>query len=379
MPVGILTEILNAHVAAFAGGFDRLRPAMGTLFSLLASIDVLYLGFLVLLDVEPPIKGGLRKLFAITTWAFLIQHFDTLAIEMVDSLTQAGLIAGGNGGANAREILNPSAILDLGFKATDPLTETISQLDFITNLRSVGLTLMTYFLIMAAFTVIALNVLITTIEFYIALAITGILLPFGVLSATRWVAMKPVSYFLSCGIKLMVLAFLLSINHDVLARAYFSTAEPTLREMWIGACCALGLSMLAWFGPRSIAGGIMAGSASLGASDAIGFVAGAAVSAATLGKGAAFASGAKAGAPAKAGPTGLATIAAAGARAIQYGAGAARSAYSAAAGAWKGRKAGASPGALVPSPPTVASAVARPGDRWKGPVFTGVFDESSKG
>lgn len=378
MPIGILTEILNVHVAAFSGGFDRLRPAMGTLFSLLASIDVLYLGYLVLLDVEPPIKGGLRKLFAITTWAFLIQHFDTLAIDMVDSLTQAGLVAGGRGGANAREILNPSAILDLGFKATDPLTETISELDFFTNLRSVGLTLMTYLLIMVGYTIIALNVLVTTIEFYIALAITGILLPFGVLSATRWVAMKPVSYFLSCGIKLMVMAFLLSINHEVLTRVYFSTPEPTLREMWIGACCSLGLAMLAWFGPRSIAGGIMAGSASLGASDAIGFAVATAVTTMTAGKaaGAAAVAGGRATAFAA---KGLGLGALAGSRAVQHGAGAAKTAYSAAVDASKARKgAQAAGGGLVHVPPT-ASAVARPGDHWKEPVFTGTFDDSSKG
>jgi type IV secretion system protein TrbL len=330
---------------------------MGALFSVLASIDVVCFGLLVLFDIEPPVKGGLRKLLGLSAWAFVVQHFGTLATALVDSLAQAGLVAAGQPGASARALLNPSAILDMGFKATEPLTRAFASASLLTEVRSIGIVALTYLLIMAAYIVLALNVLITIVEYYIALAITGVLVPFGVFGPTRWIAMKPLSYFLSCGLKLMVLSFLMVISRDVLARVYFASDEPTLREMWIGSCCALGIAMLAWFAPQRLAAGIMAGSASLGASDAIGFAAGTVMAAAAEAR--------RGGAPGR--PGGQASGSVQG-MALQGGARA--PAASPAAGTWQSSQ----PSSGSP----VASAVTRSGERTtKAPVFEGEFVASS--
>ena len=387
MTVGIFNEILNAFVGAFAGNFGRIQPAMDALFKLLIGIDVSYLAFLVLVDAEEPVKGGLRKLFTFSAWAYVIRNFNTLATSLVDSLAQGGLIAAGHGGESARRLLNPSVILDLGFRATEPLTDAISQASVLAVFGSIGIIVLSYVCIMAAYGIIALTVMITLIEYYIALAVTGLLLPFGVFSPTRWMAMKPLSYFLSCGLKLMVLTFLLAISREVLERAYFASPEPTMRELWIGTWVSLGIAMLAWFGPRGLAGGIMSGSASLGSADAIGVVS-ATVMALSRGSGggagrAAGAAGAGAGntksgsnGGAAHGTTGAAHPAVAAARTVTTAAARSATAGGATGGnttAASGPGGPASPSTTGASPSPVASAVTSNTGAPRAPVYTAQF------
>jgi type IV secretion system protein TrbL len=126
---------------------------------------------------------------------------------------------------------------------------------------------LTWILMMLSYAALAINAFMVMIEYYLAIAVVGILLPFGVISPTRWIAMKPASYFLSCGLKMMVIAFLIAIGRTVMKKVHFSSDEPTLREMWIAICCTGMIGLLCWKAPDRLAQGFMAGAASLGGGD----------------------------------------------------------------------------------------------------------------
>jgi type IV secretion system protein TrbL len=266
--VGFLSEILNTFVDAFSGGFDRLRPAVGALLHLLMALDVIYFGLMVLFGMEL-VQSGLRKLFVLSVWAYAVGHFDEMATSMVDSLVQAGLTAAGQGGTSPRLVLNPSLILDGAFTATEPIAKAVMEVPWYSlNFTYVFYMIVVLFMVVAYFA-LALTALMAVIEYYLALSIAGILLPFGVLGPTRWIAMKPLSYFLSVGLKLMVVAFIAAISRTVFAKIHFASAEPTFREMMVACCASWTLGLLAWKAPQQLAAGIMAGAASFGASDAV--------------------------------------------------------------------------------------------------------------
>jgi type IV secretion system protein TrbL len=375
MNVGILSETLNVFVAAFSGGFDRLRPSIYGLFHLLVTLDMLLFGVKVLFDLEP-VKGGLQKLLSLSLWAYVIGNFDQLATALVDSLVQAGFTAAGQAGANPKALMNPSLIMDGFFEATQPIANHVLEVNWLSINGTYILFSFTLFSMLFAYFMLALTAFISMIEYYMALSIACILLPFGVLGPTRWIAMKPLSYFLACGLKLMVVAFLAAIGGRVLGQVKFAEAEPTTREMIIAVCVSGTLGMLSWLAPQRLAAGIMAGAASFSAGDvarhAVGAMSAANIAAGPL-KG-----------PTKAALKFLGKGALAGGAAALGGVGAA---FGAARSAFQGRAAAAPPrpfptggGGIVPASPHVASA-ATPSHNGssgaRGPTYQAEFVETS--
>ncbi len=268
MEVGLLTEIMNAFVEAFSGGFERIRPAVSALLYVLSGIEVAWFGVLYLLGMES-VANGLKKLFAIGMWTFVALNFNEHAFTLVDSLVQGGMMAAGSSGQSARSLLNPSAILDAGFTAIHPIGQQLLNGSLLSFTGTFPMYLLTYVLMLAAYTALAINAFMVMIEYYLAIAVVGLLVPFGVLAPTRWIAMKPMSYFLSSGLKMMTIAFLVAISRTVLTRIQFSGPEPTLREMGIAICCTSMIGLLCWKGPDRLAQGFMAGAASFGGSDVV--------------------------------------------------------------------------------------------------------------
>lgn len=351
MEIGILTEILNLFIGAFSGGADRLRPAIGGLLRMFVTLDVLFFALMVLFDIEP-VKGGLRKLLTLSLWTYVIQDFDSHANNIVNSLVRAGLTAAGQGGMSPQTLLNPSAIMDGAFVATQPIADHMLEVSLLSINGTYILFGFTYIFMMIAYFILALSALIVVIEYYMALAITGILMPFGVLAPTRWLAMKPVSYFVSCGLKMMVISFIMAVSRDVLGGIRFASEEPSLREMWIAVCAAGTISMLAWVAPQRMAAGFMAGSAALGADNAVSHAAGVAGGAAWVT--APLRSGAVGRAAGAVGKTALVGAAAGGAALF----GAARSAFGRSSPATTNSSAGAASASGARVSPLTASAVA---------------------
>lgn len=278
--VGILTETLNLFIAAFSDGFERLRPAIGALLRILLTLDVLFFSILVLFDIEQ-VKSGFRKLLALSLWVYVIQDFDQHAKSVVNSLIQAGLTAAGRGQVNVFAVMNPSGILVQAFNVTEPLVTRLTAFRMIpspTELVFIGLTL---FFVMLAYGALALNALLAVLEYYLALAVAGILMPFGILQPTRWLALKPVSFLVSSGLKLMTVAFIMEIIGDVLKGITFGE-DPDLRELLVMLIAAFTIAMMSWIAPQRFAAGFMAGSASMGGSDAIPILAGSAMMAARI-------------------------------------------------------------------------------------------------
>jgi type IV secretion system protein TrbL len=266
--VGLLTEIMNVFVDAFSGGFDRIRPAIGALLRLLIGIEFMWFSLLLLFGVEC-FSNGLKKAMTIGIWAYVSLHFDEHALALVDSLVKGGLIAAGAEGQSARQLLNPSAIFDAGFTAVHPIGQRLMTGSLMSFSATFPLYLITWLLMLGAHGMLAVSAFMIMIEYYLAIAVVGILVPFGILGPTRWMAMKPMGYFLSCGLKMMVVSFLVAVSRTALLKIHFNATDITLREMGIAICCTSMICLLVWKAPERLSHGFMMGSASFGGSDVV--------------------------------------------------------------------------------------------------------------
>jgi len=124
---------------------------------------------------------------------------------------------------------------------------------------------------LVAFFMLAIQVFITYLEFYLVAALSLVLVPFGVFKHTAFIAERAFGSVVSFGVKLMVLSFIIAAAQPVLA-GITVPAVPTLQQAYMVLLAALAIAFLAWHAP-GIAAGMISGGPSLTAGSAAGFVA----------------------------------------------------------------------------------------------------------
>jgi len=127
------------------------------------------------------------------------------------------------------------------------------------------------FIILIAFAVVAIQVFLTVLEFYMFMGLSAILLPFGINKHTKFIAERTLGGVVNYGVKLMVLAFILSVTEPTLTGSInFSVVDGNVEwnEIFSVMVIAWAIALLAWNAP-GIAAGIVSGSPSLTAGTAL--------------------------------------------------------------------------------------------------------------
>src|SRR5258708_8921416 len=125
-----------------------------------------------------------------------------------------------------------------------------------------------YLAILACFLIMAINVFLAVLEYYVFAALAGIFLPFGLLSPTKFLAEKAIGAVVSASVKLMVLGLVTAIIDPVLSSIHFAGPEITFNELWSVFLTVCALMFLCWKAP-SLAGSLLGGSPHLGVDHAI--------------------------------------------------------------------------------------------------------------
>jgi len=263
MEFNTLTTTLTNFVGVFQAGYSRLGPTVNGILAVLAGIDIVLLGFWWALGGGERLTEVIKKILFLGFWLWFTKSFQSNAKWFVDSLINAGLTAGGHAGA-VNLLLDPSRIAGYGLTATEQLAKALDNIS-ITDLGDVIIFGISYLLIMAAFLIMAIQAFLAVLEYYVILAVAGVLIPWGLLPHTKFLAEKAIGAVVSAGIKLMVLAFIIAVVDPVLASIHFSGPEIKLNELWSVLLTAGAIAFLAWHVP-SLAAGLLAGSPSLSAS-----------------------------------------------------------------------------------------------------------------
>ena len=286
MKFNALTIALHNFITIFSGGAGRLTSYANTLLYSLAAIDIVLLGLWWALDGGERLSGIFKRILYFGFWIWMVKNFPTLAKSFVDSLVQAGQIAGG-GKADSALLLDPSKIAGYGLDATEPLAKKIEDLH-ITEFADGIVYGFSYLAIMGCFLLMAIHVFLAVLEYYLITAVVSILMPFGLLKSTKFLAEKAMGAVVAAGIKLMVLSLILSAIEPVLRTSLkFSSPDVPMNELFAMFLTVCALMLLTWKAP-SLASSLIAGHPTLGAGDVtapVAAAAGMAIGAATAGAG----------------------------------------------------------------------------------------------
>jgi len=268
MDPGVLTTLLNAFSFVFTGGFAQVMPEALWLLRTLATIELVLVALWWALTQDEALVAFLAKALWFGAFLYLVTAWPTLTRAVVTSFMQTGLAAGG-GGLSVADFSNPSTIASYGLQVTAVIFARISSFSgfgAIKNLPEVLLAGFSALGIVLAFFVMAIQVFITLLEFYLVSVLTLILIPFGVFRHTAFLAERAFGMILAFGIKLMVLACITSAMLPVLVTLQIPP-DPSFKDILSLLLAALALAMLTWHAP-SVAAGMMAGAPSLTASTA---------------------------------------------------------------------------------------------------------------
>jgi type IV secretion system protein TrbL len=266
MQFNTLTLTLQNFITALSGAYSRIQGSASTLLGILVGIEVVLLGLWTALGGGDNVVGVFKRILHIGAWVWIVQSYPTLCKDLVDSLVKAGLLAGGGSG-DVSLLMDPSRLAGYGLDATEPLTHKLADLGM-TDLSDLIVFGFGYLAILACFLIMAINVFLAVLEYYVFAALAGIFLPFGLLSPTKFLAEKAIGAVVSASVKLMVLGLVTAVIDPVLSSIRFAGPEITFNELWSVFLTVCALMFLCWKAP-SLAGALLGGSPHLGVDHAL--------------------------------------------------------------------------------------------------------------
>lgn len=268
-----LTTILTTLQSSIAGNISSMTSPVlkiaGTIFVI--SITLRFLQELAeeRFNILPfclsaALKGG--------GWTFLIKEYPSIVEEWLQGCLWVGSQIGG-GSTSVEDLMNPSRIINIGISLYDPLFLSIKKLSG-TDIITTGILLsLIYILCIFSFFLIAWQILITLVEFYLIMAPSLVLLAFGPWQKTAFLAEMGLKGIAGIGIKVMVLSSVINIIFPLLTQ--FKLTNADLPNSLVMLACTFGIALLTWFAP-SMAAGLMSGSPQLSVGTAVGAAASAA-------------------------------------------------------------------------------------------------------
>lgn len=293
MDIQILDSMLLQYETIFTGGITTVHGyAVGTLW-LLVGIDFVLSVLLNLQDGDHFLKNLLSKILKYGFWVWVVDNYGELVDIILDSLTTVGFSVGG--GMSNETIKHPSTICGMGLEITQPYLSYLEQQTsmelFFSNAGTNLLVFISILAILIAFMILAIQVCVTYIEFYLSATLLFIFIPFGANKYMSFLAEKAIGAVFAFGVKLMVMGAVIGISGPIVnSWATKFVGEPKYSVMFATVTAACLLTFLAWQAP-SLAAGMMSGAPTLSAGTVAGM--GLAAGAAAVGGGMAAAAAAK--------------------------------------------------------------------------------------
>lgn len=247
-----LLEFFQEHCIL---GYQALAPHAFELIAVLAVIDICVTW--TLYNGELRISEVISRVMKISFLMFFILNFDRINQAILLSFQYAGLTAAGQ--PVDGNLLKPSAIIDKGFEACEAVLGYMMEHKL--SMLGPGLCLyLTYLVItLGSFFFMALQILITKIEFNIFASLAVILLPFGTLKHTQFLFQRVISAVIAYGVKLMVMTFILGLLVSLIDQsggipAWQQDAMPDFGQLLKYALSYATLAFLMWQLPNLAAG-----------------------------------------------------------------------------------------------------------------------------
>jgi type IV secretion system protein TrbL len=279
--LNIIDRMMAAFIAYIDSGFGLLGPHVNSMSSVLIALDVTLAALWWTLEGDDNVLGRLiKKVLYVGAFAFILGNFKSLGEAIFKSFAQLGVTAGG-GGVSTEDLLRPGKLASVGFTAAHPLLDKASQLmgfpQFFANALTIFVLLLAWVLVVLAFFVMAIQLMVTVLEFKLTCLAGFSLVPFAFWNKSSFLAERVLGNVISSGVKVMVLGVIVGIGAGLFDTFLSSLgSDPDLSAAMTLVLGALTLAGLSIFGP-AIASGLVSGAPQLGAGAAVGTAAGAAM------------------------------------------------------------------------------------------------------
>lgn len=269
MDTGILDTMLATIAGYTTGSSGTITGYATSLYGILILLDFI-LAVLLNIGETDHIKQLVRKVLFYGFWIWIIREWGTLCDALLDSLMITGAAIGGVG---ASVLKTPSLLIDKGLAIAEPYLTYASEMSWLEITASPLNWLMVmigYAGVVLAFAILALQIFITYVEFYIASALLLIFIPWGSFKYTSFVAEKAIGAVISYGTKLMMLGAVYGLSTGIINSMTINfNGEPEPGTVLASMLGPFALCLLCWQAP-GMAAGLMTGAPTLSAGTAAG-------------------------------------------------------------------------------------------------------------
>lgn len=270
MDTGILDTMLATIAGYTTGSSGTITGYATSLYGILILLDFI-LAVLLNIGETDHIKQLVRKVLFYGFWIWIIREWGTLCDALLDSLMITGTAIGG---VDASVLKNPSTLIDAGLYIAKPYMDYVSEMSWLeitTSPLNWLMAVIGYAGVVLAFGILALQIFITYVEFYIASALLLIFIPWGSFKYTSFVAEKAIGAVISYGTKLMMLGAVYGLSSGIINSMTVSltNGEPTPGAVLSSMLGPFALCLLCWQAP-GMAAGLMTGAPTLSAGTAAG-------------------------------------------------------------------------------------------------------------
>lgn len=234
-------------------GFDRLTPEARFILQTLAAIELILSAAIWALSLGGDMLGNLMfKGLRFSFFGILITQLRPITEAFVNSMVIVGLLVGGNQ-ITVGQFLSPGTILAMGWMTTDPLLLYVEHLKgwFGTLINFPVIVIFTFAAIVCwlCWLLMACHILLAVIEFQLLSVIALILLPWGVLSQTAFIAEGVLGGLVAGAVRLGCLAAVTSMIVPVIDTVTLS-ANPSYWEALSMMAAAIIFLIVSWAAPN---------------------------------------------------------------------------------------------------------------------------------
>jgi type IV secretion system protein TrbL len=201
---------------------------------------------------------------------WLLVHLTGLATAAYQTFLHWGLASGG--GAAAGLLLTPSTVVDQGFVIAKPLIDYADrQMGWAAmwNMPKMVLYILAAIAIMASFPMVGVALMLTQIEYHLAVLLGAVLIPFGVFGPTAFLTEFCLGWIVGSLLRVLVTSVLVGAGFPLFSTAVIALTagnDPTLYSAIIVALISLLYAGLTWWVPNKAS--TMCGRVALGLSGA---------------------------------------------------------------------------------------------------------------
>src|SRR5712691_106097 len=254
-------QILNDITSAFVNAIEAGTRTLGQLsIPLLAVFAVIAL----YTQLGPQLASGgvglsdalgnfLLLVLKIGVFEWLLLHLPDIADAAFRTFVQWGASAGGN--FTAGQFLNPAAVADTGFRLARPIrefTDNFIKWLAVWDWPTLLLYSLSYYLIVASFMFIALHLMMTIIEYHLAVMVGTVLIPWGVLQPTAFFTEFSLGWITGGLVRLLVTGAIVGIAVPLFSLVKVATtsgSDPTFYSALVVAITSGIFAILSWVIP----------------------------------------------------------------------------------------------------------------------------------